>query len=603
MSRSLALALLLLATSTFAWTTHGPTGSSVIASAAAPSDSRVLYVTTYGGVLRSDDAGASWRDITNGLIGAGYLAVDPADANRVYVTTTTGVARSSDGGASWTVATIASSGFPTTGLEVDRLDSNVLYTGGHCDAELFPSAGSGFFRSADRGATWSFVPVPGAGCITELALDPLSSAVYADENDGPSLRLPHGGTTFEKLSTPLPTRAIVVDPRNSSVRYGISSCCFSLIVSTDGGATWGLVGSKVEGTFNTLAVDPATGRLFLGTSSGLFRSGNGGQSWALVGTLPKGGVTAIMIGSDSITVGADSGVFRTTDAMVTWTRIDTGDAATTITQVVVDPADPSSVYAGSGSIFHTSDFGNSWTYLGEMPGAHLVVDAGGQLYAVLERDLYRRDGDGWDHILQLPDRISAFVPDAHVPGTLWLRSEYQIRVTHDRGQSFEDLPIFGQSDYAVVADSRRSNILYALYAGLYRSADGGLTWTELETSGVGANFVAPPPSDPSFVYAWDTFALFRVPTDGGAATKIADFPDHPDALVVDPNNAKTLYLATPGHGILRSTDGGVTWSKFGDFVARSLAVDNSALFLHAGTFASGVQEQRLVVRPRAVRGR
>jgi len=260
MRRLLALALFLFANSAFPWTSHGPTGGSVIASAAAPSDSRVYYLTTPAGIVRSDDAGATWRDVTNGLLGAQYVAVDPVDANRVYVTTSTGVAHSSDGGASWTNVSLGGFAFLAAGLAVDRSDSNVLYLGSLCDAELFTTGSSGFFRSSDRGATWSFIR---AACVSDLTVDPLSSAIYVAQQSGRPLRSPDRAATFEESASPLPTHAVVADPQNPALRYGISRNFYALLASNDGGTTWGSVGPAPGGLLNVLAVDPAVGRLFV----------------------------------------------------------------------------------------------------------------------------------------------------------------------------------------------------------------------------------------------------------------------------------------------------------------------------------------------------
>jgi photosystem II stability/assembly factor-like uncharacterized protein len=596
MPRLLALALALFFTSAFAWTTHGPTGGTILAIAQAPSDARILYVTTHAGIFRSDDAGASWRDVTNGVTGAVFVAVDPTDPNRVYVTTFTGVARSSDGGASWSTTVIPGSQFAPSGLIVDRIDPRILDLGSHCDAELGGSTATGFFRSTDRGVTWSRIPTPGPSCISELAIDPVSSDVYAWEDDGPVLRLAHGASTLEKVAPPLPTHAIVADVHDPSIRYGISSFFFTLVASSDNGATWSAVGPRVSGIFRTLVADPATGRLFLGTSSGLFRSGNGGQSWASVDTLPPLDVTGVIVAADSITVGTEGGIFRTTDGMVTWTRIETGGTGTAVRQILIDPANPASVWASAdGLLFHSPDLGNSWTYAG--PGQRvLAIDAAGQLFGgpYAGHAIYRLDPDGWHHLFDTPGTISSLVTDANVPGTFWINSLDAIHVTRDGGATFQIVSRPSPFAYALFGDPRRSNVLYTIADALYQSTDGAVTWKRLGSTR-GLPFVTAPPSDSSFVYVWSYSALGRAATDGSDAVILTTPMGGLTDLVVDPHDAKTLYAATV-RGVERSTDGGLTWAPFGDLNLNAfvLATDREGLDLHAGTDGHGIWEQPLV---------
>ena len=563
--------------------------------AQAPSDAHILYATTHAGVFRSDDAGASWRDVTGGIAGAIFVAVDPSDPNRVYVTTSTGVARSSDGGAHWTTTAIPGSQFAPSGLAIDRLDSNVLYLGSRCDAELGGSPATGFFRSTDGGRTWSAVPTRGPNCISELAVDPVSSDVYAREDDGPFLHLAHGASAFDKVTPPLPTHAIVADVHDASIRYGISSLFFTLVASSDNGASWSAVGPRIDGVFQTLVADPATGRLFLGTSAGLYRSGNGGQSWASVDTLPQVGITGIAIAPGSITLGTTAGIFRSTDAMVTWTRVDTGGIGTFIQQVLIDPTNPASIWASAGGLlFHSNDFGSSWTYAG--PGQRvLAIDAAGQLFgcAYAGHTIYRLDPDGWHPIFDTPGTIVSLVTDAGVPGTFWVESLDAVRVTRDAGATFQVVSRPASIAPPLFADPRRSNVLYTVTDVLDQSSDGGVTWKRLGSTH-GLPFVTVPPSDASFVYVWSYNAIERLATDGSDAVVLTTPDGGPTDLAVDPHDAKTLYAATV-HGVVRSTDGGVTWTPFGSPAVNAvvLAADREGLVLHAGTADHGVWEQPL----------
>jgi photosystem II stability/assembly factor-like uncharacterized protein len=65
----------------------------------------VTYSTAPGWVLRSDDQGATWRDVSNGLPARPVNAIvdDPSDPDRLWVASDAGVYETRDAGANWAV--------------------------------------------------------------------------------------------------------------------------------------------------------------------------------------------------------------------------------------------------------------------------------------------------------------------------------------------------------------------------------------------------------------------------------------------------------------------------------------------------------------------
>lgn len=124
-------------------------------------------------------------------------------------------------------------------------------------------------------------------------------------------------------------------------------------------------------------------------------------------------------------------------------------------------------------------------------------------------------------------------------------------------------------------------------AGIYKSSDGGLTWTMMgleKTQHIGRIVVNP--SDPNTVYvaalgaAWKANperGLFKT-TDGGRSWQLVKFISDRAGFVdvaLDPRNAATVYAASwerlrtpyslksggPGSALWKSTDAGATWSE------------------------------------------
>ena len=108
-------------------------------------------------------------------------------------------------------------------------------------------------------------------------------------------------------------------------------------------------------------------------------------------------------------------------------------------------------------------------------------------------------------------------------------------------------------------------VVYAALSsgGVFRSADGGVTWTA--PGGIMAGQVvfslAVDPENPSIVYAGTYDGVWKT-ASGGAAWTI--FPDHLAGvpvleLVIDPARRQTVYAGTI-RGIFRSDDGGRSWT-------------------------------------------
>ncbi len=298
----------------------------------------------------------------------------------------------------------------------------------------------------------------------------------------------------------------------------------------------------------------------------------------------------------TIWVGAASGgVWKSTDAGVTWGPV-FDDHPQSIGAVRVDPTRPDVVWVGTGE---------SWV--------RNSVSVGTGLYKTTD------GGDSWKLVgLEDSERIARIAVDPSAPDTVYVcatghlwgaNEERGLYKTTDGGESWQRvLWVDADTGCADVAlDPQTPSVVYAAMwqfrrrpdffssggpgSGLYRSTDGGATWSELAgglpAGEKGRIAVAVAPSRPSRVYAvvesGDT-ALYRSDDLGATWTRLNNSfnvtarPFYFAHLVVDPVDFDRVYK--PGFSLSVSRDGGRSFtSMFTSGFGGNVHPDHHALWI------------------------
>jgi photosystem II stability/assembly factor-like uncharacterized protein len=188
----------------------------------APSDPTVVYAGTAGfysagsfdpsmpgaGIFRSNDGGATWEQINDGLSADAHvtaLAIDPHDSQEVYAATVNhGLLHTADGGRSWIAVNSGLPGSPPPAFSValHPTPADTLFVG-LCRGAVY--------RSTDGAETWrsSAAGLPPEACIVSLLIDPNQPEVmYAADVGSGVYRSVDGGSSWTLLNNGLRTRAV-----------------------------------------------------------------------------------------------------------------------------------------------------------------------------------------------------------------------------------------------------------------------------------------------------------------------------------------------------------------------------------------------------------
>ncbi len=163
---------------------------------------------------------------------------------------------------------------------------------------------------------------------------------------------------------------MVIDPNNSSTYlsggwvYNGSTYVMVVSRSTDAGVTWGR--DTLTTTYSScyaIAVDPSSksNTIYAGGEAGIYKSTNAGVSWTMSSTGLSGTVKDIVVNPRNANVvyaGTSSGVYKSTNAGGNWSL--TG--LTGVNDIVLAPGGLDTLYAGTATgVSQSVNGGSTWT--------------------------------------------------------------------------------------------------------------------------------------------------------------------------------------------------------------------------------------------------
>jgi len=341
--------------------------------------------------------------------------------------------------------------------------------------------------------------------------------------------------------------------------------------------TMGPYGGKV-----TAATVTPNGFLYIGSKgNGVFRSTDGGASWLRLGLV---GVPIATIASDSngtIYAGASNfrSIFRSSNLGATWEQVVFEQRS--IGAITVDSGN-TVIATAFGGVFRSEPDGSAWFWVQVAPGVDLkaatsthkaIYVAGGQrVFKSVDR------GISWTELTPLPDDIEGIqaisVDDS---GRIYIGSA-GVYMSTDDGKSWNRTPLAGRIN-ALLTGRDGSQLAGANTYGMFRSTDGGETWTGVGLPAVSILALAQDHSGTTFAGSAEFGALrtdgafdsTTIISDGLTCTTI-------NAISIGPDG--TLRAAT-NSGIFASSNGGYPWNPIGmeGINVTSVAVNHDGVVL------------------------
>ncbi|MBC7842632.1 MAG: hypothetical protein H7099_09975 [Gemmatimonadaceae bacterium] len=269
------------------------------------------------------------------------------------------------------------------------------------------------------------------------------------------------------------------------------------------------------------------------------------------------------------------GVWKTIDAGQNWLNVSDGFFSTgSIGSIRVAPSNPDVVWAGTGSdgirsnvivgrgIYRSTDAGKTWTFLGlrdvgqiaaivvnpTNPDIALVAAQGLPFGNSKERGVYRttNGGQSWEKVLFVNDStgITDLSAKPDDPSTLYAAAWRGVR-----------------RPWAIISGSKDDG-------GIYRSTDGGSSWTKLAgglpTGIIGKSNIAVSPAAPRRVYVLieaekPKAGVYRSDDAGESWTQVSTMnalllrPFYYTNIDADPTNADNVWVQN--ETMWKSTDG------------------------------------------------
>ncbi|WP_431159365.1 WD40/YVTN/BNR-like repeat-containing protein [Winogradskyella poriferorum] len=490
------------------WRNIGPfRGGRSVASSGVINDPQTYYMgSTGGGVWKTQDAGLSWHNISDGFFKTGTvgaIAVSESDANVV-----------------------------------------VVGMGEHAARGVMTSMGDGVYKSMDAGKTWEHLGLENTRHISDIIIHPTNpdiiyvsaqGAQYGASTDRGIYMTTDGGKNWNKvfyINDTTGCSSLSMDMNNPRILYA---------------AMW---------QHRRYPWYMESG----GESSGLFKSTDGGQSWepmenGLPEEMGKAGISVSRANSEVVYAvieaeGAKGGVYKTQDAGEKWTQVNKDRINITRSwyymEIFADPQDENIVYVLNAPVMKSIDGGKSFSNIPVPHGDnhHLWINPNDNTNMINSNDgganISFNSGKSWSTQKNQPTvQFYRVITDNRFPYYVYGGQQDNSTVaiasrTNDGGIGWKDwYPTAGGESAYIAFDPDNPE---TVYGGTYQGNISKWTMASQEQKSIkqypelGLSIA---PKDSKYRYNWNA------------------------PIIASPHDRSTIYHA--GNVVFKTTDGGLSW--------------------------------------------
>jgi photosystem II stability/assembly factor-like uncharacterized protein len=602
---------------------------------ADPDEIGTIYAgTERSGVFKSIDWGVNWQQKSNGIVPTLIYSISQAAQApyTLYAGTSAGLFVSRDNGQSWYLGTMV--GVPANVLSVsaDPVLPGVAFFSGETGEVYLTYDDCKTYHLANIGLPKTYISQVKAGGWEKA---------YAITGDGELYMTRNLGSVWALKSADIPEPVLCVDydkTKNWILYAGTAGG--GIYKSASEGSAWEkLVLSQAHAYIFSIATDPLNSNtIYAGTKNSVLKSSDGGASWTVQNNSLQGNVLQISINQNDSSViyisCENSGLYKSLDSGLTWTplaldapqnqgfwpielnphnndqlfcgtkvlglytSLNGGDTWQTssnglslfIRSMEIDPHQSSTVYAASLSngLFRSRDKGETWQNIG-LGNYHLfdiAIDPknSGNLYAATGTGIIKSvdGGISWQDYGQKASYITAMSRHPLQPQTIYLGAPGGVFIrSTDAGLTWKHISkgLPAWTILAIAVQPVNGDIYISLERnGVYKSSDGGVTWTSTDNALIKERNVR------SLSFDNEGKALYAA-SDGGGIFKTLDkgqvwatvnngltgelaFPK----VVNDPVDSQVCFIAGYKDGVYKSINAGMEWQKAGTGIPTAMHV-------------------------------
>jgi photosystem II stability/assembly factor-like uncharacterized protein len=551
----------------------------------------LLVATAEGGLLRSTDGGATWKD-TSVQAGSSYkLEKMVADGSNLYGLTGSGLFRSANQGASWIAISESPFDFAASCL---LIDGAAFYAG---------TSQGGLHRSTDAGVTWTAFGTGLPDSANVLALAKSGGKLFAGTNGAGLYVSSDNAVPWQPILAGDSLQIQTLVAKDGFVYAGTSDRLHRV---KEDGTGWTQLGGEASPQ-NTLALVLTDSVWFASSQTGVWLTRDKGATWSLPAAPFAGDhTTALAWDGQKLFAGTVSlGLFRSLDRGATWQETNQGFPLLPLDALFLSFVTRKLV-SSQEYLLVSDDSGGPWKAV--LPGVARLAESFGRIYASrVEGGLAYSDdaGESWYESPVLPPDPHFFASLAAKDSLVFVGTQSGLQRVRRDLDGYDKVPGLPDKSVGLVAFCEET--LYAkVEEKMYRSGDAAATWQALDSTFSLARPRRMAGFD-SVHFASADSGLYRS-KDGGKSWQRIRLERDIVSLIV---HQGAVFFLTAKRLVHFSLDGGGTWTPVpGDLIAAEpVTLGIADGYLVAATFKQGLMGYPLAdllpvaLRPRPVRHR